>query len=288
MANPRLEALLLSKVDALPNCPLSPILSGALERLEQPEANLQELAELISRDPQLAERLMATAAQHTGRRMHTIEQTVRLVGIRMLKCYLSEIAEADGHSPGLDPLTLELMQGKLLMHSELVGILSHLLAHDIGYQHLSEAYTAGLLHDLGRALLGAFAYEELCAAMRISQAQATNSYCAEDVALGFNHSYIGAKVLEHWGMPPTVIEAVAYHHVPKMATANPRLTKIVHLADMAMNCAQSRLPIGITLFPIDREVLASMAMTTERLQFLAEQALKLYEKVQERRSPQPA
>lgn len=285
MATSRLETLLLSKLEALPSCPLSPILSGALERLDEADVNPQELAEHIGRDPQLAERLMATAIQHTGRRLHSIEQTIRLVGLRMLKCYLSQIAKADGHSPGLDPLTLDLMQGQLLVHSEQVGICSHLIAHDVGYRHLPEAYTAGLLHDLGRALLSAFAFEELSGAMRICQTKATSSYGAEDAALGFNHSYIGAMVLEHWGMPSAVIEAVAYHHVPRRAMLNPRLTQIVHLADMIMNCQQAKLPIGSSLFPIDLEVLVGLDLTKERLQFLAEQATKLFGKVQEQRTP---
>jgi HD-like signal output (HDOD) protein len=63
----------------------------------------------------------------------------------------------------------------------------------------SDAFTAGLLSDVGVLLLAAKAPELLG---------------RDESDLGFTHGGLGAYLLGLWGLPPRVVEAVAFHHDP--------------------------------------------------------------------------
>ncbi|MBO9541065.1 HDOD domain-containing protein [bacterium] len=276
----KLEDLLLAKVDTLPQFRFSPILNEAMELLDDPDANVDALASVIAKDKQLAGQLMSTTTERAQRSVQNVHQAIRLMGLNTVKNFISATTEADGKTNGLDPATFEIMQGRLWKHSQLVAICCQLLAQELEYPNLSQAYAAGLFHDLGKAVLNAFAFEEISESIKLTQAKAVSTVTAEDHALGFNHSYFGAKVLERWGLPPALVEPVRLHHKPLEAQLNKRLVRIVHLADVAVNCQQTKLPIGISLFPVDKTVLAESGVTKERLAELAQQSADLFAKIE--------
>lgn len=275
-----LEDLLLAKVDTLPQFNFSPVLNQAMELLDSPEANLDQIAEIISKDKQLSGKIVTTTVHQAQRNVQNVHQAIRLMGLQTVKGFISATSQSEAKQASVDPATFEIMQGRLWNHSQQVAICCQLLAQELEYPNLSQAYTAGLFHDLGKAVLNAFAFEEISNAIKLTQAKAVATFTAEDHALGFNHSYFGAKVLERWGMPPALVEPVRLHHTPREATINRKLVKIVHLADVAINCGQTKLPIGISLFPVDKQVLAELPFPKERLAEIAQQALTLFAKVE--------
>lgn len=269
MAASRLETLLRAQLDALPSCSYTPVLKEVVELLAVPGTDLRELAASIDRDPELAERVMELMAQQTGRRVQNVLQGIRLIGLTALWTLLAEIAgvrEQSGFRVTLD----ELLQDELLDHSSQVGLCSYLIAVEIGYRQPSEAYAAGLLHDLGLALLKEASCEELCAALAASTPQATTLITAEDAILGGNHAYLGSKLLEHWQAPLGVVAAVAHHHAPHEAQTGQRLARIVHLAEAGISCLQAESDS----MPADEAALSSLRMAPDRLLQLARRAIE--------------
>jgi HD-like signal output (HDOD) protein len=80
-----------------------------------------------------------------------------------------------------------------------------------------DAYTAGLLHDVGRLLLAASQPEKYAAVLAAARQQARPLHEVETAQLGFNHAQAGACLLARWGMPTPIIEATAAHHAPGQA-----------------------------------------------------------------------
>lgn len=275
MAN-SLEELLMTKVDTLPEFDFSPVLNEALHLLEEPDADIDKLAQVISKDKHLSNTILNKTIIESNRNVQNVQQAIRLVGMKTVKSFLSATSAAEGKNAGVDAATFEIMQGRLMTHSQLVALCTQLLAQETGYPNQAQAYTAGLFHDLGEAILNAFAFEELSGALKLTQAKAIAMHTAEDRALGFNHAYFSAKIVERWGMPPAIVEPIRLHHTPREAQINKRLTKLLHLADVAMKCQQTKLPLGITLFPLDKEVLAEMPFDKNRLMEIANQAADLH------------
>lgn len=74
---------------------------------------------------------------------------------------------------------------------------------------------AGLLHDIGYCVLAQECPEELSRAVQTALAEQIPLYAAEGQVFGASHAEIGAYLLGIWGLPYTVVEAVAHHHQPE-------------------------------------------------------------------------
>ena len=93
------------------------------------------------------------------------------------------------------------------------------------------AFTAGLLHDVGKLALNHVLDAAVQTAIRdciIQKRQPRD--VAEREILGTDHCEVGAHLLETWRLPGEIVEAVAHHHNP-VITPEPKLSAVVHVAD---------------------------------------------------------
>ncbi len=96
----------------------------------------------------------------------------------------------------------------------------------------SIAYTAGLVHDIGKLVIG----QMLDVAMRekvhqLVQTEHGSLLQAETSVIGCDHAEIGACLLRQWRIPEIIVEAVANHHNPALDNG-PSLSAVVHVADV--------------------------------------------------------
>lgn len=266
-----LEALLHAAPLTLSKALPMPLAQEALERLKAPDADPRVLATLLERDPELAEHLTVEIARHTGRRIPDLLQGIRFGGLAALE---SRLVAMKSERTGLpSPLSM-LLRGDLLIHSLQVATCSYFLALDIGYRQPSEAFVAGLLHDLGLGLLEAYSPEPLAEALRLPPAEAAALATAEDALLGGNHAMLGSRLLEHWQFPTGVVAAVRHHHAPQEAQAGQRLSRLLHLAEVGVSTLQGAVPIEDEAIALDELSLASLRLSPERLKMLAERSLE--------------
>ena len=114
-------------------------------------------------------------------------------------------------------------------HSALTALSAQLLAKEV---HASDAvaYTAGLLHDVGKIVL---ACAEGAAYGRLIREAAGKSLLiqAETAQFGFDHAQVGGCVLARWQLPAEIVVPVVYHHCPEQAGAFQNQAAILNLAD---------------------------------------------------------
>jgi putative nucleotidyltransferase with HDIG domain len=75
-----------------------------------------------------------------------------------------------------------------------------------------EAYTCGLLHDLGEVVLIDNLKDDYVALWTRAHKERTPLFTAEQDALGYTHCDVGARVATRWGLPPAIVHAIAQHH----------------------------------------------------------------------------
>jgi putative nucleotidyltransferase with HDIG domain len=101
------------------------------------------------------------------------------------------------------------------------------------------AYTAGLLHDIGKLVLNQFlAPASQVAVARVIEERGEAGVVAEQTILNTNHAEVGALLLRKWSLPEHMIQAVQNHHAPQLAR-EVKLSAMVALADAVAHAAAS-------------------------------------------------
>jgi hypothetical protein len=88
------------------------------------------------------------------------------------------------------------------------------LAETQDQQMADEAFTAGLMHDIGKLVLASNLTEQYNTVLESAQSSKIPLWKAETEHFGASHADIGAYLLGLWGMPITMLEATGLHHHP--------------------------------------------------------------------------
>lgn len=219
--------------DAVSELPaLSTVVSKVLKITEDPGANASNLAEAIVLDPNLAAsilKLANSAYYGFARHISTVSDAIVLLGfstIRSLTVAASTYRIYDKEITGY-----ALSKGDIWRHCLSCAMMSKLIALKTRYKVPEEAYIAGLLHDVGKIILGRFVEQDYEKIMSQVEAGKSTFSVAEKEILGFDHPTVGAKVAEKWLFPENLVDAIRYHHDPERSKKNSQLTDIVHIAD---------------------------------------------------------
>ena len=113
------------------------------------------------------------------------------------------------------------------LHSVATALMADLLAQRMPVNYAEGAFTAGLLHDVGKLLLAIALPDEVTALMRSG-----GWIQASELALfGITHQELSVEILEQWRLPVQILNAVEYHHQPPGDPAQPTLADLVALGN---------------------------------------------------------
>jgi HD-like signal output (HDOD) protein len=199
----------LSVVSAAPELAAPPELWRALSLvLEDPDSTAADVASVVASDAAIAThvlRLTNSAFFGLGRKVTQLRDAVSLLGFTTIRALVLE-SLADRMLPSDLP---ELKRKAVQDHSMATARVARSIA---GAAHTSDAFLSGLLMDVGVLVLASVRPAETREALSLAKEQGVPLYIAEQQVHGFGHAAVGAGLLGLWGMPYTVIDAVAHHH----------------------------------------------------------------------------
>jgi putative nucleotidyltransferase with HDIG domain len=111
-----------------------------------------------------------------------------------------------------------------------VAALARELAPSIG-QDADDSFTAGLLHDLGKLLMAAFAPDEWQAVDAEARTSGRPYAAVEMERFGLDHGIVGALVLKSWNLPESLSETINWHHAPQRSPDHASQSSLVSLCD---------------------------------------------------------
>ena len=123
-----------------------------------------------------------------------------------------------------------------------------------------DAFTAGVLHDVGKLLLAAHRPDEFALQLAAARESGRPLHELEHERAGVTHAEVGAYLLALWGLPHRIVEAVAYHHAPgrlDAETLDP--VAAVHIADLLIT-EQEQVASGGTSVSPDAGYLAGLGV----------------------------
>ncbi len=102
--------------------------------------------------------------------------------------------------------------GRLFGHAIVVAQSAHVVSSETNRSIPTEAYTAGLLHDIGKVVLGEHVENRIGAIIELAQSEGCSFAEAERRFLGLNHAGVGAVLAKKWGLPDFLVGAIRSHH----------------------------------------------------------------------------
>lgn len=225
---------IIDKVDKLPG--INKIAVRIINMLDDENTRLQDLSQLISSDPALTSQLLKlcnSAYFGFSREISNISDAIAKLGFKTIK---SLTFMSISHSVINNEVKgYSLHQGELWNNAITCAVFSKYLAQKYDYPDVETAFIAGLLRDIGKLIIDEYvsiSYEKIIEKVNLEKI----SFCeAEESLIGFDHGYIGAKLVENWNFPPALVETILYHHDFKKAVEagceNLELISLVHIAD---------------------------------------------------------
>ncbi|ACN16654.1 CheD3 [Desulforapulum autotrophicum HRM2] len=227
---------------------LKPIPQTALKILrmiQDDHHNMKEITRELGKDQVLGARVLkiTNSAMFFGRiKIESIQDAVLLLGeslllkmiiTAVLKDYFNQVGDS-GYS---------LCRGGLFFHAVGCAMVAEKIAELTGREPPNTAYTAGLLHDIGKVVLDQQIAAVYPLFFRGIHHDGTSAVILEQKILGTTHCITGALLARQWNFSPALIEAISFHHTPEQATDHRNLVGIVHLSDLLM----SRFNVGLEL-----------------------------------------
>ena len=211
------------------------VCARVFELIQSPDATINQIGEVIARDPNLTARLLRlvnSSFYNFTRKIDTVSRAVTIIGVRDL--YNIVIAVSAVNSFNRLPNNIVNMD-TFWRHSLYCGLIARSLAKHRHVLHPERLFVAGLLHDIGSLVL----YNKMPDVMRdlllIADGDEEVLHTAETEEFGFSHADLGGLLLRSWQLPEILQEAVSHHHTPAMAGNAAMESAIVHVASVLAN-----------------------------------------------------
>lgn len=209
-------------------------LASLIVRLGDSTTPIDEIVELIERQPALCARVLRVAnSAYYGhsRSIASIGGSVMLLGQNCVRA----IATATCAYSAMTRQVREVLPdvAKMVQHSIAVAIAAQSLARVCLPALTAEAFMSGILHDLGFLLLSGVAPRETAQMLEARQLDPNGDIrLLESAAIGIGHEECATILLDEWRLPEPLIAAVGHHHAPESApTAHRRLARLVNVAE---------------------------------------------------------
>lgn len=227
-----IEKILLS-IKKLPAFPLT--IQRVIELLKNDDYSVNEVASVIKYDPAIAVNILKicnSAYLGARQRIRTIPDAVIHLGQKQL----IRAVQTAGVSQYFmkEKRTMYGSDAKALWrHSVAVALMSQILNRQFHGQEDGALYTAALVHDIGKLIMGEYVEASGEKIFQLVSEQGCSFLEAEETVIGINHAELGGRIADYWNFPRDLRNAIAHHHRPDLFedAGEQDLTHLVYLAD---------------------------------------------------------
>lgn len=218
----------IENVSSLPVAPT--LVTQLLQVFREPDKEVDEVVQLISYEPALTAEILkrCNSSYFAGQEPASdIFESVSRLGFYevyqlVVALFGAGAKSMEGAAEGID------VEG-LWRHSVITAVAASIIAEEIE-ESKAVAFTAGLLHDIGKLVLASAERARYAEAVQASERENVSLVQTEREAFGTDHSQVGGELMAHWKLPEEVVAAVRHHHGSEGAFSH--LDFVVALADI--------------------------------------------------------
>lgn len=224
---------ILKSIDRIPAFPAA--IQKVIELLHDEDYTVAEVVNVIKYDQAIAANILKisnSAYFGVRQKIKTIHEAVVYLGQQQLIRAVQTAGISKFFRKG--GVGYVSQSRDLWEHSVAVAIMSQILSRKVQEREDSVLYTAALLHDVGKIIMGEYVHESFAKIVHRVQQGECSFLEAEEEILGINHADLGGRIASHWNFPPEIRDAIAYHHRPDLLRAEDKTKAwIVYLSDQA-------------------------------------------------------
>jgi putative nucleotidyltransferase with HDIG domain len=257
---------LVQRVQNLP--PVSEAALKLISLLDKSSVDNSDIVQVLKYDNVLTAKLLRecnSVALGLEEKVSSVNQAVLMLGHEQMLHIVMTLAF--GSVMAGSSLTYTMEMSELWQHSLVSAVAAEILLKETPELEASVnvAFTASLLHDIGKLVLAQTVSADEIAEIRdrIERKQISSSQAEKEV-IGADHGEVGAALLQSWRLPESIVEAVANHHHPAIQ-AELRLSTLAHVANAIAHHAKP--PAGQTIqdLQINDGVAASLNLDDKKL-----------------------
>jgi putative nucleotidyltransferase with HDIG domain len=266
-------AEVIARVRDLPSLPV--IVMELLDTIGKDDIDIRTLADKVSHDQALTAktlRLANSSFYGLPRKVTTIAQAISVLGFQSVRTLITAAAVTGSFTA---PPGSSFDFSSFWRHALGTAVAARSLARH-AHVNVEFAFTAGLLHDLGRLVLVTCYPERYDEALAWRREQDSLILEAERHVLGTDHTVVGGALAEHWKFPSVIQKAVMCHHEPDAKDAGV-LAAVIHVADAISHGLDLSADPADAVPPVSDQTWAGLALPSARLREILEEALVQFE-----------
>lgn len=251
---------------------LPQVLTEILNVSNDPRTSAGDLAGVIIKDPPLTAkvlRLVNSPYYGQAREITTVQEAVVALGTRSV----TAIALSTSIYSFIDKVDSSINRKRFWRHSLEVAIAARMIAQKCGYKPVDEAFTAGLLHDIGTLILEASFPDEFKRIWKLVEAGERQTR-VEQRTWSTDHAKAGQFILDQWGLPKKIGLAIKRHHdeFPEGEDSDEsRLAQIINLGNIISRFRTYNSPPPETRALENKDIItANLNLTPEDIHGISE------------------
>lgn len=240
--------------------PIPNVIIRLSQLLDDPMTPTHEIGRIINQDQALTTKILTVANSPLyglPRKVPSIDFAILVLGFEQIRQIVIALSLIDTFK---NDNSKYWNRKSFWTHSFLTALLAKAIAGDTGYPKTGEAFTAGLLHDLGISVIQKYFNKEF---IEVNDLVTTESYSfheAELKVLDLTHEEIAKILCDKWNLPLVLGESIFCHHKPSAAKENQELAAIIHLADYSTQLLDLGRFIWDENFILDESVISILKL----------------------------
>ncbi|HJW73753.1 MAG TPA: HDOD domain-containing protein [Geothrix sp.] len=202
---------LIANLGDLP--PLPQVASQVLRISADPDASAEDLRKVISMDQALTSQILKisnSAMFGMVREVTTLTQAIMTLGFSTIKSVVIASSAKNLYHRG----TVGLQERLIWEHALVSAIASRAFAKSLRFARVEEAFIGGLMHDIGKSVMGVKFPERYSTLLRTVYNDKVNALELELDTFGFDHAMVGEALVGKWNLATSLQSAVRWHHDP--------------------------------------------------------------------------
>jgi HD-like signal output (HDOD) protein len=222
------------EIDALP--PIPENITKIRNLIDDPSSSSKQIAKYVKRDPSLTANLLrvANSAYYAViSRIDSVDRAITTIGLNKLSSLLLTIGAKKVITERYESMeeVWEFSQKAAFFSQSIMKMRTR------SFDQIENAYTAGLLHNIGKIVLLSLSPELMEKIGMLSKKKNVSTHIVEKLSIGMSNAEIGAKITEKWNFPTYISKAIQYQNTPKLV--DEEYTRLVYPVYLAVNLAKT-------------------------------------------------